>query len=432
MKKSILQEILALLARATIWKYKPIVIGITGSTGKTSTREAIACVVGKKYRVRQPEKNFNNEIGLPLTVLGMQNYGRNIFAWLIAFLRVMSRILIHGEYPEVLVLEYGIDTPGDMDRLLAIAHPSVGVVTTIGEVPVHVEFFENPEEIAKEKEKLVAVLDASGYAILNADDPRVSVMEKSTKAKVSRFGFQESADVRIVNADFVYTRTDSGEEIPKGMSFRIEYGGSMMPVRLHGALGKPQIIAAAGAMATGLAMGMNLVEISEALQMYAPQPGRMRLVKGINNSLILDDTYNAAPESTKAALETLQALSGKRKVAILGTMAELGKFNEQTHRAIGRQAAEFVDVLIGVGLQAQLILDEVKKSHHGREVSRFFYDDSRAAAEAVPSLMQKGDLILVKGSQSMRMERIVEAVMQDPEDAEQILVRQGKEWQSSK
>lgn len=428
--KSILQKILALLARATIWKYKPMVIGVTGSVGKTSTREAIACVlahrslgeggVAKKYRVRQPEKNFNNEIGLPLTILGIPNYGRNVLGWLIAFLRIKARLIVRDRnYPEILVLEYGIDAPGDMDRLIAIAKPSIGVVTAIGEIPVHVEFFKNSEELAKEKQKLIEILKPNEYAILNADDAAVHEMADKTHGHVLTYGFGERADIRVVNYELRIVRDDEGRDAPDGVSFKAEYKGSVVPVRLHGALGRPQASAAAAAIAAGISLGMNLVDIAEALQKYAPQPGRMRLIQGIHGSLILDDTYNAAPESMKAALETLKNIPAKRKIAILGTMAELGSLSGQAHRMIGTQATQCADVVVGVGVPAQYLN------------SNFLYDDSKSAAKSAVPLIEKGDLILVKGSQSMRMERVVEALMAHPQDADKLLVRQEKSWRSN-
>lgn len=181
-------------------------------------------------------------------------------------------------------------------------------------------------------------------------------------------------------------------------------------------------------------MGMNLVEISEALHEYVPPPGRLRLLEGIKHSFILDDTYNAAPESMRAALETLNMLPARRKIAALGDMLEIGQYTEQAHRAIGDRAADFVDLLFSVGPRAKFIADEamirgIEKD--GRILKRdqvFMCDDAASAGRALDQLIREGDLILVKGSQGMRMERIVEEIMGEPERASELLVRQERHW----
>src|SRR3989344_5140423 len=184
-QKSILQKILAILAKAAIRKYKPLIIGITGSVGKTSTKEAIFAVLKNKYRARRSEKNYNNEIGLPLTILGIPHCGKNIFKWFSEFFRVVFYILLRPyQYPEILILEYGVDRPGDMNYLLSIIHPKVAVVTAIGDIPVHIEFFKDTEELIAEKVKLVATLPSDGAVVLNHDDYAVFDMGEKTKARV--------------------------------------------------------------------------------------------------------------------------------------------------------------------------------------------------------------------------------------------------------
>ena len=196
-----LQKILAGLARATLQKYKSTIIGVTGSVGKTSTKEAIFAVLKTKYRVRRAEKNYNNEIGFPLAILGIPHCGRNVFKWLFALVRVTLKLsaFVRDEYPQVLVLEYGVDHPGDMDYLLSIAKPDIAVVTAIGDIPVHVEFFESPEELIKAKAKLVQALPIDGYAVLNHDDYAVLGMREKTRAKIMTYGIEEHADLRIMN-----------------------------------------------------------------------------------------------------------------------------------------------------------------------------------------------------------------------------------------
>ena len=448
MKKSILQKILAVLARATIWKYKPLIIGITGSVGKTSTREAIFAVLKKKYKVRTAEKNYNNEIGLPLAILGIPHHGRNIFRWAYSLIRANKRIVWYVPYPEILVLEYGVDHPNDMDYLLSIAKPNIVVVTAIGDIPVHVEFFENPEDLIKEKAKLVEVLPSDGYAILNHDDYAIYDMKEKTCARVLTYGTEEHADLKITNykpdarrgrvptetSELQIIKDEKLGDIPDGISFKLEYGGNVVPIRLHNTFGMPQAYSVTAAVAVGLVMKMNLVEISEALKDYAPPAGRLRLLKGIKNSFILDDTYNASPEAMRAALDTLKSLPGKRKIAVLGDMLEIGRYTEQAHRAIGDRSAEFVDLLFCVGPRAKFIADEaltrgVERNARQLEPKQVFkFDDALSAGRALDPIIQEGDIILVKGSQAMRMEKAVEEIMAHPERAEELLVRQDEYW----
>lgn len=403
-----------------------MVIGVTGSVGKTSTRLAIACVLAKKYRVGTAEKNYNNEIGLPLAILGMPHYGRNIFKWFSAFIRVFST-LIRDQYPQILVLEYGVDRPGDMDYLLRIAPPDIAVATAIGEIPAHIEFFRDAEELIDEKSKFVAALPQDGTAILNHDDEDVFDMREKTKTRVLTFGVGEHAGVRFANHKLFSVRDAVRGEVPHGITFKISYKGSEVPVRLDGVAGESYAYAAAAAAAAGIAVGMNLVEISEALRAYAPPPGRMRMIHGNKHSLILDDTYNASSESMRLAMDTFQQIPGKRKIAVLGDMREIGTYTEQAHRTLGDIAAGFVDILFCVGPAAKFIADEARTRGMAPD-HIFVFDDSREAGKKLDPMIREGDVILVKGSQAVRMEKAVEEIMVDPEKAEELLARQEEYW----
>ena len=246
-------------------------------------------------------------------------------------------------------------------------------------------------------------------------------MRAKTAARVITFGRDARADVKIAN--------ENSATSVSGLAFKIEYKGSVVPVRLTGAFGAPQAYAAASAAAVGLLLGMNLVEISEALADYAPPAGRMRIIEGIRGSQILDDTYNAAPEAMRAALQTLRDLPAARKIAVLGDMRELGRYTKDAHRAIGALAAQSADLIYCVGEYARYIADEAIARGADREKVVLFPDAASAAAALAPTI-QKGDLVLVKGSQSTRMERIVETLMAHPEAAEDLLVRQEPYWKN--
>lgn len=425
--KTILQTILAFLARRTLAKYHPKIIAITGSVGKTSTKEAIFTVLKKKYRVRKSEGNFNTEIGLSLTILGAQNQGRNIFGWLTVLVRVLRDLLKERNYPAILILEYGIQKPRDMDVLTSIARPDIVVLTAIGEIPVHVEYFSSPASLVAEKLKLARAVKENGTIILNADDSCLMTALQSLQSRNMTFGFNLEADLCITNLQLRFGKDASLGDVPDGMTYKLEYAGNTVPIRLHHIFGIPQASAATGAAAVGLLLGMNLVEIADALAEYSSVPGRGRLIPGIKHSFILDDTYNASPESMRAAIDTLKNLPGGRKIAVLGDMLEIGAYTEEAHRLIGELAAGCVDLLFTVGARAKFIADEALE--RGLLQERIFrFDDSRSAGHALDPLIREGDLILVKGSQSMRMEHVVVEVMAHPEQSSKLLVRQDSYW----
>lgn len=424
MQKSILQKILKILAKLTIKKYRPLVIGITGSVGKTSTKEAIHAVLKHKYWVRKSEKSFNTEIGLPLAILGIENHHKNILAWARDIIKIFFKILFTAKYPEILLLEFGVQKPKDMSYLLSIAKPFIGVVTAIGEVPVHVEFFSGPIEVAEEKSKLINSLPNKGFAMLNYDDEAVYEMKKKSKARVMTFGFNKHSNLKILGYE-LRAREEGYSQIPDGITVKIEYGGSIMPIRLRNCFGKPQAYSAAAACLVGLAMNINLVEIAESLREFKPPPGRLRLIKGIKNSLILDDTYNASPEAMHIALDTLRDLPAKRKIAVLGDMLEIGQFTEQAHKVMGLKAGKFCDIVFTVGDRAKFIAEEAKLFC---KVASF--DNPIEAGKALDPLIEQGDLILIKGSQSMRMEKVIEEIMAEPEKAGELLARQDDFWKA--
>lgn len=415
-----LELILKFFASLVLKKFKPLIIGVTGSAGKTSTKEAIFLVLKYHFFVRRNFKSYNNRLGVALTILDSQAPGRNIFKWLVILIKSFWLLILPKKwqkYPEILILEMGIDRPGDFDYFLRFIKPKIGVVTIIGEIPVHVEFFAGPEELAVEKAKLIEALPKDGTAILNYDDVTVLDMRHKTQARVLTFGFEKGADIRITEYNLTLD----------GIHFKIERDGNVVPFRLFRSLGKAQAYTAAAAVAAGLTLKMNLVEISQALLNYQSPPGRMRLMAGIKKTNILDDTYNASPLAMKEALEVLKELPGKRKIAVLGDMLEIGKYSEAAHREMGDLAAKFVDYLFTVGPRAKFIADEALI--HGLEQNQVFsFNTSEEVGLKLQEIMEENDLILIKGSQAMRMEKIVEEIMAEPEKAKELLVRQEKSW----
>jgi UDP-N-acetylmuramoyl-tripeptide--D-alanyl-D-alanine ligase len=419
---NILRWKLRVLTRLTIWRYRPGIVGVTGSVGKTSTKLAITAVLQKARRVRVASGNLNNELGLPLTILGdwspseltlVSREGpppgsamvRKIFFWCkVIFVSAWHIIVRSKEYPDILVLEYGADKPGDIKKLLRIARPNVSVITTVGEFPVHVEFYAGPEEVAREKGRIIECLPVGGFAVLNYDDESVMNLESRTRARVITYGFEGGAEVRVTRFE---NRTENKR--PVGISFKLEYSGSSVPVAINDALGRSQAYAAAAAASVGLIFGMNLVKISEALASHRPANSRMQLVPGIKGTYLIDDSYNASPLSMHAALDTLKDLPAKRRIAVLGDMLEIGKYTLEAHERIGRLAAKSLDALITVGPRAKFIA-EAANGAGMRRLNIQSFDVAAEAGEPLQELMRKGDLVLIKGSHAMELSKVVEEV----------------------
>jgi UDP-N-acetylmuramoyl-tripeptide--D-alanyl-D-alanine ligase len=419
-----LRQTLRKLAQGTIWRYRPGIIGVTGSAGKTSTKLAIQAVLSWGRRVRVSAGNLNNDLGLPLAILGdwsaadlrlisreqpagTAKFQKTMF-WLKVIITSAWRIVFRSsEYPEILVLEYGADRPGDIKYLLQIARPNVSVITAVGDVPVHVEFYAGPEEVAREKGRLIEFLPVGGFAILNGDDEIVRNLESRTRARVITFGFSKGAEVRASRFE---NRSKDGR--PLGISFKLEHGSGVVPVRLDGVFGKAHGYTAAAAAAVGIAFGMNLVSISEALTRYIPAEGRMKLLRGVKQTFILDDSYNASPIAMESALDTLRDLPAKRKMAVLGDMLEIGKYTPEVHERMGRLAAHSTNILVTVGPRAKFIA-EAAKEEGLRRTNIFSFDTADQARRPVQDLLRRGDLVLIKGSHAMELEKVVEEV-KDP------------------
>ena len=410
--RSFARLVLKYLARAIIWRYRPGIIGVTGSAGKTSTKMAIKAVLSVERRVRASAGNFNNEIGLPLTILGPWEKVGGLFFWTKAIAYAMHRIIIKDpHYPEILVLEYGIDRPGDMRYLLDIARPNIAVMTTIGEVPVHVEFFSGPEAVAKEKAKLIEYLPTAGFAVLNGDDEIVMGLKNRTRAHVMTFGFGKNTEVHVSN---YAVRAENNT--PQGIGFKLGYIGNTVPVKINNVFGKTQGYAAAAATAVGLIFGMNLVRISEALSHYRAPYGRMELLRGVKEgTFVIDDSYNASPISMHAALDTIKDLPAKRRIGVLGDMLELGSYAMDAHELLGGVVADALDVLVTVGPRAKFIAEGARKKGFPRK-NILSFDLAEEAHVPVQNILKKGDVVLVKGSRAIRLDKVVCEIRAFPEE----------------
>lgn len=412
-------------------KYAPRIIGITGSVGKTSAKEAIYTVLAGRFRVRKNEKNYNNEVGLPLTIIGAEAGESSLLRWAGVFLKALGVLLFPVEYPEVLVLEMGADRPGDIKYLTSFIKCELAAVTDIS--GSHLEFFGTIDKVAEEKWSLVESLGESGTAVVNVDNSKIAKlrnMKKYEKTNFLTFGFSETADLRSDEIFFNYAEDiNNGEKEIKGIAFKLSWKGTTLPVRLNNVLARHGVYAALAGVAAGLAFKLNLVDIAGALENFSMPAGRLNLIPGLRNSMLIDDTYNSSPVSAEAALDVLNEVKAERKIAVLGDMLELGIDTESGHRAVARKFLEVKKgrLFFAVGPRMKFAAEELLKYNFPRE-RLFIFDDPMAAGKKLKEIIQKGDLVLIKGSQGMRMEKVVEEVMAEPEKADIYLCRQNKTW----
>lgn len=427
--KAFIRHIITLIieaeAKLVLRKYRPKIIAVTGSVGKTSTKDAIFAVVGEVLVARKSAKSFNSEIGLPLTILGLENGWSSMILWLKNIIKGALLIVTRAHYPKWLVLEVGADKPGDIKRVASWIVPDIVVITRFGDVPVHVEFFKSPEELFEEKANLVKALHSNGMLILNADDERVLTLRDKTKAKSITYGLNEGAMFRASNTQIAYE-----DGLPIGMTFKLEYDNNVFPVTMRGVLGLQSMYSALAALSLGVYLKLNIVDMVGRLSAHMSPPGRMRVIPGIKGTTIIDDTYNSSPIAAEAAVRTLESIETKgKKIAVLGDMLELGKFTTEEHKKLGVQTGRFADLIIAIGPRAKYIVEGALDSGMS-EKNIIEFDDSRLAGKYLETVVRKGDIVLVKGSQGIRMERTVEEIMAEPQRAKEILVRQDEEWKA--
>jgi len=427
--KKILQFKLKFWSQLILKKYQPVVIGITGSIGKTSTKEAIAVVLKGKKNIRFSSKNYNNEIGVPLTIIGVDSPGRDVFGWTLVFLKALKLYLVKDKnYPEIIILEMGVDRPGDLDYLTTLAPVNVGVVTAVSYS--HLEYFGSIINIKKEKQVLIEKLDSHGLAVLNYDNELTREMTEISKARVLTYGLKEGANLRA--QDIVYNYTRGSYELT-GVNFKLNYNGSIVPVVMKSIMSEAALYSALAAAAVALYFDLNLVEIAQSLTDFSLPKGRMNLLPGIKHSFIIDDSYNSSPEAAISAVGVLSQIKvddGAEKYAVLGDMLEIGAYTEEGHRLVGEAVAKSkINHLIAVGQKARDFIHGAKSA--GMEDDYIFYfDEPQEAGRFLQNRIKAGDVLLVKGSQGARMEKIVLELMAEPERAEELIVRQGKEWQN--
>jgi UDP-N-acetylmuramoyl-tripeptide--D-alanyl-D-alanine ligase len=419
-------------AKVALLRHRPYVIGITGSVGKTTTKDAVAHVLSQTFRVRKSEKSFNSEIGIPLAVLGLPNEWKSFSGWAKNLFKAYCEAYRTQSFPDVLVLEIGADKPGDIEHAVAWIKPYVGVLTRLPDTPVHVEQFSSPELVRVEKAKLIHALPDTGIFVANMDDDRIRSLSEQVPVQVFGYGFHAHAAIRGGQIRVTYAPVD-GTQKPTGMSMGVSYEGKTDEVHIHGVLGEHIMSAALAALSVALAKGMTLEQACLALSSWETAPGRMRIIDGISGSIIIDDSYNASPVAVHAALDVLQSLTAHHRIAVLGDMLELGQYSDEEHRKVGAHVALFADALVVVGRRARGIAEAAIASGMNKERVQMF-TNSVEAGEALSRVVGSGDVILVKGSQGsgenmIRMERATKQLMAQKDAARNLLVRQDDEWQ---
>jgi len=363
------------LARGYRMQFDVPVVAVTGSNGKTTTKEMIAAILRRSRPVLATEKNYNNEIGLSHTLLRMERAHRAV------------------------VVEMGMRGQGQIALLASIARPTVGVVTNVG--PVHLEQLGSVDAVAEAKAELVEALEPDGWAVLNADDPRVAAMAAKTVARVITFGLSDSAQVRA--EDVRLDRQGRARFL-----LRSSEGAVRVELRVPG---RHSVMNALAAAAAALALGAGLEDVASGLAEAEGGEMRMEMVRLGAGIRLLNDAYNASPLSMRAALDTLAALEAERKVAVLGDMLELGKFSAEAHREAGRRAAAAgVELLITVGKQARETAAGAVEA--GLDQERVLgCETAEEAAEECAARVRPNDLVLLKGSRGVRLERVAEALL---------------------
>lgn len=427
--KKIIERLLAFFAKGVLFKYNPIIIGITGSVGKTSTKEAIACVLADSKRVRQNIKNYNNELGVPLTILGCESGGKNPLAWFKIFFQSLKLLIMRDlDYPEILILEMGADRPGDISFLTKLAPCHIGVLTAIGSIPVHIEFFKDLKQLTKEKGIILTHLKKKDCAIVNGDDPTIQSLVTKVRAKCVTVGLREGNTFRASDLSISSGDLTVKEREVAGVSFKLHIKGKVIPVFIPNVLGLPPVMASLFAFAVGSYFEIPLLTLTVRLRKFEPPKGRMRIIDGIKNTIILDDSYNASPKAVGSALEVLKQIETTgRKIACLADMTELGSFSRQAHEDVGTWVSESgVSLFIAVGKNMAHAERMAKAKSNQMEV--FHFSDAERAGQFVQHELRSGDIVLVKGSQSQRMEKVVKELMADPLKAKELLVRQEPPW----
>ena len=425
--KKIIIEILILESKIVLWKFKPKIITVTGSVGKTSTKDAIYTALKNNLNIRKNQKSFNSEIGTPLTILGLENGWNDPIVWL-KNIFIGITVSFKKDYPEWLILEVGSDRPGDVKKVGKWLKPDIAVITAIPKIPVHVEFFESPEALAEEDLSIIKFLKPDGTLVLSSDDKIVLAAKERFSGSVYTYGSEENSTVSFSNKNIVYSDSD-GYSLPSGISFKVTNAGNSVPVFLPKVLGVQHILPITASVAVGLSQKIPFLDMIHSLEKFEAPRGRMNIISGKNNSVIIDDTYNSSPAAVQKAIESLVEIETKgSKIIVLGDMMEIGKYSADEHKKIGELVAKSkIDILISVGIRAQSISKSAIE--FGMSDNKVFhFKDYKDVSKLILNNLKPTDIVLLKGSQSIRLEKVVEDLISEDLNKTELLVRQDDNW----
>lgn len=415
--KSVVLFYLRFLARLRLKRTNATIIGITGSVGKTSAKEMISAVLSAEFKVKKSSKNHNTDIGLALSLLDQDSAYSSAWGWLKVMVQSGLTVFQKTPHYDFLVLEMGVDQPGDMDRILKLVTPDVMVFLNVRDVHLGEGQFKDRQEILKEKGKACLAVPSEGFVLLNGDDPLLADFKGEPKAETICYGEKshnraQVASIRMKGLNLHFDVLDEEGHhqlyLPKTLGF------------YHANL-------ALAAVAVARQFGQSYESIQKGLKRFKMPAGRLNVLEGVHDSTLIDGSYNASPSSMKAALDVLSGFAGRR-IAALGTMNELGELTRESHLKLGAYAKSRCEVLICVGPEAETIAEGAREAGFSED-RLFSFEESAKAGIKLRALLKKGDIALVKGSQNnVRMERVVEACLAHPDRDRDQLVRQSSYW----
>ena len=462
--KKIVLTIITWQAQIIIKKNNPIIIGITGNLGKTSTKDFVTSALKNNLIDRDghtlvlgSKKSMNSEFGVPLTILEEESGWGNPFSWIKILIDGFARIFEKSHF-KYLVLEIGADYPGDIKSLCSYIKPDIAVLTGFASVPVHVEAFGGDRaRLVREKKYLVDALKPGGTFIYNLDDKDCVKMAEELKsevlngdrdAKLKSYSIKNpEADAYASNIHFVLTKDDFGIQKLQGINADLKFdGGENKKISMNGVIGNAVIYTLLPSLLISEILNIDLDKAISDIENTKRTSGRMRILDGFFNTIIIDDTYNSSPKAVENGINTVNNLDiEKKKIFVLGDMLELGEYTKSEHERIGTLVANHCDILLTCGIRAKLIAESaIKNGMPGENV--YINSNSIETGKELLRILEElreedykkgktekevgGNLVFVKGSQGPRMEKVVKMILADHHNSDKDLVRQDKAWKS--